>query len=54
MADLKARAEAAVPKFKLLKVLNQGTYSLTSTHTLSLSLSIPPPLIIRATSLLYN
>jgi hypothetical protein len=22
--DLKARAEAAVPKFKLLKVLNQG------------------------------
>lgn len=28
MADLKARAEAALPKFKLEKVLNQGKFLL--------------------------
>jgi hypothetical protein len=26
MADLKARAEAALPKFRLEKVLNQGKF----------------------------
>lgn len=26
-AEIKAKAEAAVPKFKLLKVLNQGLYA---------------------------
>lgn len=29
MADLKARAEAALPKFKLEKVLNQGKFLLS-------------------------